>query len=143
MEYSLEDMCLKMVNFVSADSAVFWYFISQYLLNCFSDPYKTNFFEGTWWGLSDEYINCFNRSRFLAEVSTNLQKMYYFCQFKGHNSGKKKLDKWPHFFIYFLSSNCSWYYICIWKMSKFVITWSPLWSILICKIPKFLRKHIH
>ena len=28
--------------------------------------------------------------RFLAEVSTNLQKMHYFGQFKEHNSGKKK-----------------------------------------------------
>ena len=46
-----------------------------------------------------KWINCFNRFRFLAEVSTNLKTMHYFWQFKDHNSGKKrKLDKQPHFF---------------------------------------------
>ena len=35
------------------------------------------------------YVNCFNRLRFLAEVSTKLQKMHFFGQFKNHNSGKK------------------------------------------------------
>ena len=36
------------------------------------------------------YVNCFNRLRFLAEVSTKLQKMHFFVQFKDHNSGKKR-----------------------------------------------------
>ena len=35
------------------------------------------------------YVNCFNRLRFLAEVSTKLQKMHFFGQFKDHNSGRK------------------------------------------------------
>ena len=35
------------------------------------------------------YVNCFSRLRFLAEVSTKLQKMDLFAQFKGHNSGRK------------------------------------------------------
>ena len=35
-------------------------------------------------------INYFNIFRFLAEVSTNLQKMHYFGKFKDHNSGKEK-----------------------------------------------------
>ena len=35
------------------------------------------------------YVNCFNRLRFLAEVSTKLQKMHFFGQFTDHNSGRK------------------------------------------------------
>ena len=35
------------------------------------------------------YVNCFNRLRFLAEVSTKLQKMHFFRQFKDHNSGRE------------------------------------------------------
>ena len=30
-------------------------------------------------------------------------------------------------------------HFCIWKMSKFVFMGSPLWSILVCKIPEFWR----
>ena len=36
------------------------------------------------------YVNCCNRSRFLAKVSTKLQKMYFFRQFKDHNSGREQ-----------------------------------------------------
>ena len=35
-------------------------------------------------------MNCVNIFKLLAEVSTNLQKMHYFEQFKDHNSGKEK-----------------------------------------------------
>ena len=35
------------------------------------------------------YVNCFNRLRFLADVSTKLQNMHIFGQFKDHNSGRK------------------------------------------------------
>ena len=35
------------------------------------------------------YVNCLNRLRFLAEVSTKLQKMHFFGQSKNHNSGRK------------------------------------------------------
>ena len=35
------------------------------------------------------YVNCFNTCRFLAEVSTKLQKMHLYGQFKDHNSGRK------------------------------------------------------
>ena len=44
-------------------------------------------------------INCFNRFRFLAEVSANLQKMDYFEQFKGHNSERKKGNSWGPSFV--------------------------------------------
>ena len=36
------------------------------------------------------YINCFNRLRFLAEVSLKLQKMYFFVECKGHNPERKR-----------------------------------------------------
>ena len=35
------------------------------------------------------YVNSFNRLRFLAEVSTKLQKIYFFGHFKDHNSASK------------------------------------------------------
>ena len=34
-------------------------------------------------------VNCFNRLRYLAEVSTKLQKIPFFGQFKEHISGRK------------------------------------------------------
>ena len=49
-----------------------------------SDPYKLNHF------LKESiYVNCFNRLRFLAEVSTKLHKMHFFGQFKDRNSERK------------------------------------------------------
>ena len=35
------------------------------------------------------YVSCFIRLRFLAEVSTKLQKMHFFGQFKDYNSERK------------------------------------------------------
>ena len=35
------------------------------------------------------YVNCFNRLRYLAEVSIKLQKIPFFGQFKEHISGRK------------------------------------------------------
>ena len=37
----------------------------------------------------------------------------------------------PFFFIYFFRSNC---------YSKFIFMWSPIWSLLVCKTPRFLAK---
>ena len=46
-----------------------------------------------------KYVNCFNRLRFLAEVSTNLLKIHFSRQIKGLELRKEtwNLDKWPHF----------------------------------------------
>ena len=38
------------------------------------------------------YVNCFNKFRFLAEVSTKLQEIHFFGQFKDLNSGRKHED---------------------------------------------------
>ena len=35
------------------------------------------------------YVNCFNKLRFLSEISRKLQTMHFFGQFKDHNSGRK------------------------------------------------------
>ena len=55
--------------------------------------------------------------------------MLYFWQFKDHNLGRKKrkLGKWPHSFIYFLSSNCD-IHFCIWKFS------STFWALTVISI---------
>ena len=54
------------------------------------------------------YVNCFNRLRFLAEISTKLEKMHLFGKFKNHNSGRKHGNQTNDsiFFIYFSRSNC-------------------------------------
>ena len=57
------------------------------------------------------------------------KKMHYFGQFKGHNSGRKKVNykKWPHFFIYVLSSVCD-IHFCIWKCQN-SFSWGPSFGI--------------
>ena len=80
-------------------------------------------------------INCFNRFRFLAEVSTNLQKMHYFGQLKKE---KRKLDKWPHFF-HLLFEVCWWYSFLYLKIVKIYFHAVLLSSILVCKISEFWR----
>ena len=79
--------------------------------------------------------NCFNRFRFLAEVSTNLQKMHYFGQLKKE---KRKLDKWPHFF-HLLFEVCLWYSFLYLKIVKIYFHAVLLSSILVCKISEFWR----
>ena len=61
------------------------------------------------------YGNLFNQLRFLAEVSTKLQKMHFLDNLRT-----------IHFWI--------------WKCLNFAFVWSPRWSILVCKIPQFLPK---
>ena len=56
------------------------------------------------------YVNCFNRLRFLTEVSTKLQKSYFFGQFKDHNS-----QVTPFFSSSFSAlTDCN-IHFCIWK----------------------------
>ena len=68
------------------------------------------------------------------------KKMHYFGQFKGHNSGRKKVNykKWPHFFHLRFELRL-WYSFLYLKMSKFIFMGSPLWYILVCKIPEIWR----
>ena len=47
-----------------------------------SDPYKPcHFLKECNENFQMQYVNCFNRPKFLAEVSINLQKMHFFRQF--------------------------------------------------------------
>ena len=52
------------------------------------------------------YVTC--RVRVLPEVSTKLQKMHFFRQFKDHNSGREhgNYTNDPILFIYFFRSDC-------------------------------------
>ena len=83
------------------------------------------------------YVNCFNTLRFLAEVSTKLQKMYILDNLRTiTKEGSMETRQMTPFFIYFF------FYFCnilfhIWKWSKFIFLWSTLRSILVCKIPQF------
>ena len=52
------------------------------------------------------YVNCFNRLGFLVEVSTKLQILQFFGQFKDHNFGRKHENQ-IIFFFYFFCSVCN------------------------------------
>ena len=66
---------------------------------------------------------------------THFQKMIWFI---GVNMKTREMI--PFFFIYFSALTVCNIHFWIWKYSKFIFTWSPLWSILVCKIPQFLVK---
>ena len=58
MTFSLEDISVwsSWILKNSAECALFLYFIPRYLVNCCSEPYKSNIFsKRAWWGLSDGY----------------------------------------------------------------------------------------
>ena len=120
---------------------IFYSLISRELL-IFRTPIKNTIF---WKSMTRLFrwieINCFNISRFLTEVSTNLQKMHYFGQFKDHNLEKKKvnLTNDPIVFFCFLSSNCLWYSLLYLKIVKIHFHGVLFSSILVCKIPEFRR----
>ena len=88
------------------------------------------------------YVNCLNRLRFLAEVSTKLQKMHFLDNLKTITQEDNMETRQMTLFFSSTFSNLT---VCnihfwIWKNSKFIFMWSPLWSILVCKIPQFLAK---
>ena len=59
-------------------------------MNVCSDPHKQyDFLKECNDNFHIQYVNCFNRLRFLAKVSTNLQKIHFFIQFKDPNSVRK------------------------------------------------------
>ena len=86
-------------------------------------------------------INCFNRFRFLAEVSTNLQKCSLLANLRTiTQEGKRKLGKWPHFFS---SAFCALFviFIFVFENCQNSFSWGLpfLSSVLVCKIPEFWR----
>ena len=70
---------------------------------------------------------------FLLKSAHICKKWNILCNLRTitQEKGKKECTFWalPVCYIYF----------CIWKLSKFIFIGSPLWSILVCKIPKFWR----
>ena len=74
------------------------------------------------------YVNCFNTLRFLAEVSTKLQKMHFFGQFKDHKSERKHGNyiNDPRFSSAFSALTGCDIHFYISKWSKFIFMWSPL-----------------
>ena len=79
----------KFVKFLLSQHP-FLYFNCQHFMNGGSDPYKPyHFLKECNENFQMQFVNCFNRLRFLAEVNTKLQKMHLFRQLKDHNLGKK------------------------------------------------------
>ena len=83
---------MKLKNFVwfLLSRHLFWYFNCQcHLITVAQTPINhIIFWKTVIRTLRYIYVNYFNRLRFLAEVSTRLQKMHFFGQFKDHNSGR-------------------------------------------------------
>ena len=75
-------------------------------------------------------VNCFNRLRFLAEVSKTTT----------HEGNMKTRQMTPFFSFPFSALIVCNIYFCISKYAKFIFMWSPLWSMLVCKITQFLTK---
>ena len=84
------------------------------------------------------YANCFSTLRFLAEVSTKLQKMLFLDNLRTWTQEESmETRQMTPFFIYFFCSNCLQYSFLYLKMVKIHFLVAPLWSILVCKIPQF------
>ena len=87
------------------------------------------------------YVNCFNTLRFLAEVSTKLQKMHFLDNLRTiTQEGSTETRQMTPFLSTFSDLTVCNIHYYIWKWSKFIFLWSSLWSLLICKIPQFWAK---
>ena len=87
------------------------------------------------------YVNCFNTLRFPAEVRTKLLKMHFLDNLRAiTQEGSTETRQMTHFLSTFLTLTVCNIHFYIWKWSKFIFLWSPLWSILVCKIPQFWAK---
>ena len=86
------------------------------------------------------YVNCFNRLRFIAEVSAKFQKCTFLDNLRTREENMETRQITPIFSSTFSDLTVCNIHFWIWKYSKFIFMWSPLWSILVCKIPQFLAK---
>ena len=83
------------------------------------------------------YVNCFNRLRFLAEVSTNLQKIHFLDNLRTiTQEGSMETKQMTSFF------SCTFSNLFVIFISEFENAQNAFscWSILVCKIPQFLAK---
>ena len=81
-------------------------------------------------------INCFNIFRFLAEVSTNLQKCTILDNLRTITWERKieSRQTTPFFHLPFVNSNCLWYSFLYLKIAKIHFHRVLLSSILVCKV---------
>ena len=88
------------------------------------------------------HVNCFNRLRCLAEVSTKLQKMYFLGHFKNNNSIRilETRQMTPFFSSTISTLTVCNIHFCFSKYSKFIFMWSPLRFIMVYKTPQFWTK---
>ena len=88
------------------------------------------------------YVNCYNRTRYLAAISIKIQKENNFWQFKDHSWRKPHANctSDPIFFVYFSSSKCLWNYFLYMKVANIHFHLVPLKFILVGKIPQFWTK---
>ena len=115
-------------------------------MNVYSDPYKQyHFLKECNENFQMQYVNCFNKIRFLAEVSTKLQKMHFLYNLRTmtQEENMKTREMTSFFSCTFSALNICNTHFAIWKYSKFLFMRSPLWSILVCKIPQFWAKSIN
>ena len=83
------------------------------------------------------YVNCFNRLRFLAEISTNLQKIHFLDNLRTiTQEGSMETKQMTSFFS---STFSNLFVIFISEFENAQNSFS-CWSILVCKIPQFLAK---
>ena len=83
------------------------------------------------------YVNCFNRLRFLAEISTNLQKIHFLDNLRTiTQEGSMETKQMTSFFS---SAFSNLFVIFISEFENAQNSFS-CWSILVCKIPQFLAK---
>ena len=88
------------------------------------------------------YVNCFNKLRFLAEVSTKLQKCTFLDNLRTitQEVNMETRQMTPFFLSTFSDLTVCNIHFWIWKYLKFNFMWSPFWSILVSKIPQFLAE---
>ena len=86
------------------------------------------------------YVNYFNRLRFLAEVSAKFQKCTFLDNLRTQEGNMETRQITPIFSSTFSDLTVCNIHFWIWEYSKLIFIWSPLRSLLVCKIPQFLTK---
>ena len=85
------------------------------------------------------YVNCFNRPRFLVDVTTKIAFLDNLRTIT-HKGNMKTRQMTLFFHLLFSDLTVCNIHFWIWKYSKSIFMWLTLWSILVCKIPQFLAE---
>ena len=85
-------------------------------------------------------VNCFNRLYFLLRSAQNYKKYTFLNNSKTitHERNKETRQMTPPSSSTFYDLTVCNIHFRIWKYSKFIFMWSPLWFILVCKISQLL-----